>query len=222
MERWKERFAETAFARSADTAHDLKTPLNIAVLNLELLRMRVRKLVPGEEDAKTRDYAKAVELELRRLAAIFDAYFVQTVPPRGDESPTAVDLGPILMEEAAARSIPLDFPTGPARVVAHPSRIGLLAKLFFDGGSKLVEEGSATAGVRSAGREHAVTLRGRTTVDELELGKVFKFYYTDASGTPELSLATARLIAETYGGGMTLSRENDVVVLDLVLPQEEQ
>jgi hypothetical protein len=222
MERWKERFAETAFARSADTAHDLKTPLNIAVLNLELLRMRVRKLVPGEEDPKTRDYAKAVELELRRLAAIFDAYFVQTVPPRGEGSPAEVDLAPLLMEEAAARGVPLDPPAGPVRVGGHASRIRLLAKLFFDGGSKLVEQGSATAGVRSGAREHAVTLHGRTTVDELELGKVFKFYYTDASGTPELSLATARLIAETYGGGLTLSRENDVVVLELVLPQEEQ
>ena len=34
MEPWLEKFARANFLRSADTAHDLKTPLNIAVLNL--------------------------------------------------------------------------------------------------------------------------------------------------------------------------------------------
>jgi len=42
MEPWLESFARAIFARSS--AHDLKTPLNVAVLNLELLRMRLRKL----------------------------------------------------------------------------------------------------------------------------------------------------------------------------------
>src|SRR5512141_654401 len=51
MESWLESFARANFARSGDTAHDLKTPLNVAVLNLELLRMRLRKLA-GSDDEK--------------------------------------------------------------------------------------------------------------------------------------------------------------------------
>ena len=58
MDHWLERFARANFARSADTAHDLKTPLNVAVLNLELLRMRMRKLA-GDDDEKLAGYAKA-------------------------------------------------------------------------------------------------------------------------------------------------------------------
>ena len=67
MESWLESFATTNFRRSSDTAHDLKTPLNVAVLNLELLRMRVSKLAGGE-DEKVNAYAKSIELELRRMA----------------------------------------------------------------------------------------------------------------------------------------------------------
>ena len=60
MESWLDHFASTNFRRSSDTAHDLKTPLNVAVLNLELLRMRVAKLT-GDDDEKVSAYAKAIE-----------------------------------------------------------------------------------------------------------------------------------------------------------------
>jgi hypothetical protein len=51
---------------------------------------------------------------------------------------------------------------------------------------------------------------------------LFKFYYTDPSGTPDLSLATARLIAETYGGSLTATEKGDTVVLELSLPAGEE
>src|SRR4051812_25969655 len=102
METWLERFAETAFRRSGDTAHDLKTPLNIAVLNLELLRMRLRKLVEGE-DEKLETYARAVELELRRLAQIFDAFFLLSSPPKSEGEPAAFDIGRVCIDAAADR-----------------------------------------------------------------------------------------------------------------------
>ena len=60
MERWLEFFARTNFERSGDTAHDLKTPLNVAVLNLELLRMRLAKLLEGKDDAKIEGYTSAI------------------------------------------------------------------------------------------------------------------------------------------------------------------
>ena len=67
MDFWLENFAQANFPRSADTAHDLKTPLNVAVLNLELLRMRLRKVsgeATGREDRRIR---ALVDIELRRL-----------------------------------------------------------------------------------------------------------------------------------------------------------
>src|SRR5512138_3821911 len=101
MDRWLERFAETAFLRSADTAHDLKTPLNIAVLNLELLRMRLKKLLE-DEDPKIEAYASALETELRRLAQIFDAFFILSSPPKAEGDPVAFDFGPVCTEVASA------------------------------------------------------------------------------------------------------------------------
>src|SRR5437762_11731036 len=72
MQDWLESFATTAFRRSADTAHDLKTPLNVAVLNLELLRMRLAKLIEGG-DEKLTAYAASIDVELRRMARIVDS-----------------------------------------------------------------------------------------------------------------------------------------------------
>ena len=83
MEPWLESFARTGFRRSSDTAHDLKTPLNVAVLNLELLRMRVAKLAESTSDEKIAGYAAAIETELRRMARIFDAFFLLSAPPKG-------------------------------------------------------------------------------------------------------------------------------------------
>src|SRR5438309_2002884 len=70
MEPWLEKFARANFLRSADTAHDLKTPLNIAVLNLELLRMRIAKISEASGDEKIAGHAAAIESELRRMARI--------------------------------------------------------------------------------------------------------------------------------------------------------
>src|SRR5512132_780651 len=102
MEPWLESFAQTVFQRSSDTAHDLKTPLNVAVLNLELLRMRLRKLAGGEDDPKVLQYAQAIETELRRLAQIFDAFFVLSTPPKGEAAPEPVDVRAICAEVACA------------------------------------------------------------------------------------------------------------------------
>ncbi|HYU27174.1 MAG TPA: histidine kinase dimerization/phospho-acceptor domain-containing protein, partial [Thermoanaerobaculia bacterium] len=67
MDSWLEHFARTSFRRSSDTAHDLKTPLNVAVLNLELLRMRIAKLAgAAADDEKVVAYVRSIETELRR------------------------------------------------------------------------------------------------------------------------------------------------------------
>src|SRR6202051_4088699 len=104
MESWLESFATTNFRRSSDTAHDLKTPLNVAVLNLELLRMRVSKLAGGE-DEKVNAYAKSIELELRRMARIFDTFFVLSTPPKGEGEPQEVDLCRLCSEAASGAGL---------------------------------------------------------------------------------------------------------------------
>ncbi len=218
MERWQELFAETVFRRSADTAHDLKTPLNIGVLNLELLRMRLRKLeAPAEGDSKLESHVLAIDTELRRLATIFDAFFVFSVPPRGDEPPEMVDVSPLFVEAGAREGAGVAVDT-PAVIFAHPSRIETLGKLFFEGTSRLIDLPAARISFSVAEERMMLGVEGALTSQDDELAKVFKFYYTDASGAPDLSLAISRLIAETYGGGVTAENQNGIAVIELILP----
>lgn len=220
MERWKQLFAEAVFQRSSDTAHDLKTPLNIGILNLELLRMRLRKLEAGaESDSKVEIHAQAIDTELRRLATIFDDFFVFSVPPRGEEPPETHDAATIFVEAGAREGVALAIDS-PAMVFAHASRIETLSKLFFEGTSRLVDLSMSRISSSVAGGRMMVRVEGALRSQEAELAKVFKFYYTDPSGAPDLSLATSRLIAETYGGRVTAEQQDEIARIELILPIE--
>ena len=217
MDPWLEAFARAAFLRSSDTAHDLKTPLNVAVLNLELLRMRVKKLT-GSEDAKVNEYSRAIDLELRRMAEIFDTFFVLSTPPRGEDAPVLVDVSAILMDVAEEAGFPMGAVQS-ATVKAHEARIRQAFKLFFSGASKVLspQKREVFAGNGDPGA-FSIRIAGVPVASDFELSRIFKFYYTAADGTPDLSLAAARLIAETYGGELNAVEESDKVTLRLSLP----
>jgi hypothetical protein len=209
MDPWLEPFAETAFRRSADTAHDLKTPLNVAILNLELLKMRLAKLVAAPDDKLTA-YALSIEAELRRMARIFDAFFLLSAPPKNDGEPQPVDIAALSGDGG-----------DPAWVMAHESRIREALKLFGDGAARVLADGWSTTTSRGRGR-FEVVIQGLPQAKDFELTKLFKFYYTDPEGNPDLSLASARLIAETYGGELLAGEEHDKVWLRLTFPLGEK
>jgi signal transduction histidine kinase len=209
MDSWLEHFATAMFRRSIDTAHDLKTPLNVAVLNLELLRMRVRKI--ADDDAKIAEYAASIETELRRMAAIFDAFFIFCTPPNTDAEPHRIDVAPLLA--AAASNAGFTVQVDPFFIMAHQSRIQQAFKLFFDGASRVFPPEGAMATVVGTDTQLDIQISGSPIVEYDPL-KVFKFYYTDPSGNPDLSLAAARLIIETYGGELNVD-ESDTLRLSL-------
>jgi nitrogen fixation/metabolism regulation signal transduction histidine kinase len=215
MDPWLEHFARANFRRSADTAHDLKTPLNVAVLNLELMRMRLAKVLDGD-DPKLAGYAKAIEVELRRMGRIFDAFFLLSTPP-ADAAPEPVDLAPIVADAAAAESIEL-LVSETALVLAHEPRIRQAVTLFFEGAAKLLAGGTGTAVVDREARKYAVTVAGKPASGDFEPTRIFKFYYTGPDGSPDLSLAVARLIAETYGGEINAVEDRDKVSIRLSFP----
>src|SRR5882724_3055098 len=217
MDSWLESFARTNFRRSTDTAHDLKTPLNVAVLNLELLRMRVSRLA-GDDDEKVNAYARSIELELRRLARIFDAFFVLTAPPKDEGAPVSVDAGALCYEMAADASFPLVAAPGEFHVVGHPSRIRQAFTLFFEGLSRVLREEGREVSVEKTSDRFTITVTGTPAPADFEMTKIFKFYYTDAAGNPDLALAEARLIAETYGGELDAVEDRDKVAISLSFP----
>jgi nitrogen fixation/metabolism regulation signal transduction histidine kinase len=215
MDSWLERFANTGFRRSSDTAHDLKTPLNVAVLNLELLRMRIRKLAGGD-DEKVIAYARSIESELRRMAQIFDAFFILSTPPKGEGEPQAIDICAICADEASSAGVAVEIGAS-VGVHGHESRIRHALKLFFDGATRLLRPEDRVATIATNGH-FVLSVVGKPSLEEFEIAKIFKFYYTDAEGNPDLSLAAARLIAETYGGELNASQDRDKVTLQLSLP----
>ncbi|HEY2829595.1 MAG TPA: histidine kinase dimerization/phospho-acceptor domain-containing protein [Thermoanaerobaculia bacterium] len=230
MENWLEQFARASFAHSADTAHDLKTPLNVAVLNLELLRMRLRKLA-GEDDEKLNGYGKAIEVELRRMGRIFDAFFLLSTPPK--EEPASVDVAAICAEllcgagnPAGDRKPPAGLPAPdaggvdagePFLIRAHEPRIRQAFKMFFEGLAAVLRTEDHRIEV-SRNADFAVTVTGTAVAADFDVSKIFKFYYTDSNGNPDLSLATARLIVETYGGELSAADDRDKVVIRMILP----
>ncbi|HEV7425911.1 MAG TPA: histidine kinase dimerization/phospho-acceptor domain-containing protein [Thermoanaerobaculia bacterium] len=219
MESWLDHFAQTNFRRSSDTAHDLKTPLNVAVLNLELLRMRVAKLTGGD-DEKVNTYAKAIEQELRRMAKIFDAFFIFSTPPKDGEDVIEIDLCPRCTEAAAGAKFELTGVDGSFKIRGHDSRIRQALKMFFEGTSRVLHEDGRSASVDRKTDRFTLAVTGKPASPDFEITKVFKFYYTDALGNADLSLAAARLIAETYGGELNALEERDKVSIGLSFPGE--
>jgi signal transduction histidine kinase len=216
MEPWLDRFARANFLRSADTAHDLKTPLNVAVLNLELLRMRLRK-VAGDEDEKIAGYTRAIEVELRRLGSIFDAFFLLSTPPKNDELPSPVDVAAISAEAAASAGVSFNA-DGSAAIEAHEARIRQAAQLFFRSATKLLLPEGLSARASRNEQSWTLAITGKPRAEDFEATRIFKFYYTDAEGSPDLSAAVARLIVETYGGELNAVEEHDKVTLRLSFP----
>lgn len=221
MDEWLEAFARTAFRRSGDTAHDLKTPLNVAVLNLELLKMRVAKLGSAGDDEKIAGYAKSIEMELRRMARIFDTFFLLSAPPKEDADPVAIDVCPMCIDAAAAIGIELSLES-PVNVLGHEARIQQAMKMFFEGAAKVLRPEGRRASAERNEQGFRLTVSGVPSAEDFEVTKLFKFYYTDPLGNPDLSLAAARLIAETYGGELNASQERDKVLLRLSFPPGER
>jgi hypothetical protein len=220
LDRWLQLFAQANFLRSADTAHDLKTPLNVAVLNLELLRMRVRKLTEANDDPKLIEYAQAIDVELRRMARIFDTFFLLSTPPKGEGSPPLVDVAGIFRDAASTAGYSWN-PEASANVYAHEGRIRQAFKLFFEGAAKTLKSAGRRLSVELIGQRFTAVLEGSPEGADFELTRIFKFYYTDPNGNPDVSLAAARLIAETYGGELYASEESDKVWLRFSLPLGE-
>lgn len=221
MHRWLENFAHAIFRRSGDTAHDLKTPLNVAVLNLELLRMRIRKLAGGEEDEKVAAYARSIELELRRMARIFDTFFLLSTPPKGEDAPGMIDAAAICA--AVGSTAGYSTPSAPPSLVAgHEPRIRQAFQMFFEGAARTLKPEGRELAIARDSQHMRATISGVLTTEDFELTKIFKFYYTDPFGEADLSLAASRLIVETYGGELNAVQESGKVVLRLSLPLGEQ
>jgi hypothetical protein len=94
--------------------------------------------------------------------------------------------------------------------------------MFFEGIANVLKADTREVAVERSERRLHLTVSGQPQADSFELTKIFKFYYTDADGKPDLALAATRLIVETYGGELKATQERDKVSIRLSFPLGEQ
>jgi hypothetical protein len=106
------------------------------------------------------------------------------------------------------------------KIRAHDSRIRQALRMFFEGTSHVLMENGREAAIERVPGRFTVAVTGSPAASDFEITKIFKFYFTDALGNADLSLASARLIAETYGGELDALEDRDKVSIRLSFPGE--
>lgn len=209
MSRPPQSWDTTIRTRSKDVAHDIKTPINIAVLNLELLRMSL--LRDPDPDQKRLEQCASAERELRRIAQIMDAWISVLRVEHGD---AASSVSPIVSEVARELGLSLKV-SGELEVQVTEEVLRKLAEDTLSGAADALDGAEAT--LEAEKDQFRLTIRGNPR-DSTEIGKIFKFYYTDASQKPRLELATARLMAEALGGSLQMEHDEDETAFILEMP----
>jgi hypothetical protein len=216
VERTVEALATAILGRSQDVAHDLKTPLNIIVLNVELLKMRLHALdAEAAADEKVVEHCRSIEREARRVAAIADAFLgIASIPK---EESREIDVAAVLTERLREHGFEPGSAVPGFRIRTYPSRWSHTCSLLGSGMARVVDAQTSEVTIETRGETLMLNLRGEIASSDIEFGKLFKFYYTDPSGEPDPSLAAARLLAETIGGSVGTHYGDGMFHLELVL-----
>lgn len=215
-----EKLARAILRRSPDLAHDIKTPLNIVALNVELLRMRLRGLASElEDDARVQEHCRSIDRETRRIAAIADAFLsIARLPEdveleRRNAAESLID---------ALRSESFNVSGAHAcEVTVYSTRLEKTAKNLSRGIASVIEPQRASVDCDVLDDRLTISIEGPCRDETAEFGKLFKFYYTDPSGEPNLMLASARLLLESMGGSIDMQISEGIVQFRIELQGDE-
>jgi signal transduction histidine kinase len=207
--------------------HDLKAPLNTAMLLMDLLGRSLEKGDAGDQIEKNLETVEEVRRELRRMSDALPRLL--SLPDPGDEAPQPFDLGPqlresldLLRQQVLLRGARLvrRFPAEPVVVVARLSDV-LHAVLN-------VVLNAIEASPRGSQIEVVLErLAGNVRISVLDRGPglppglgqtVLEPRVTTLDGHDGLGLPVAKTILEEHGGSLRLlPREGGgtVAVLDL-------
>jgi signal transduction histidine kinase len=181
-------------------AHDLRAPLNAAVLNIELLRRALADDAPPEFAQRRGAFLGVIEKELGRVRSALEALLVEFAPGRGvqdhfDLRELLDHVGRLLAAQARQQRLTLvvDAPDEPVAVVADRDA---LRQAILQLAVAALERAAAGGGVRLILEQDLDSARLRIT--------------GGGSGAARLD-AVARAIVEEQGGR--------VAILDDVPPE---
>lgn len=215
-----ELLARAILRRSPDLAHDIKTPLNIVALNVELLRMRLRGLASElEGDEKIQEHCRSIDREIRRISAIADAFLSVARVPEDAETQRR-NAAAALVDALREESFRVDE-AGACDLTVYSSRLDKAAGLLARGVATVIDPEQSE--VECLVQDHILTVRieGPLRDETAEIGKLFKFYYTDPSGEPNLLLASAQLLLESMGGSIDMQISKGIVQFRIELQGDE-
>lgn len=215
-----EMLARAILRRSSDVAHDIKTPLNIVALNVELLRMRLRSIaVEIDGDDKIQEHCRSIDRETRRVSAIADAFLsVARIPE--DAQPERKNAAAVIIEALRDESFTV-IDADACNLSVYSSRLEKAAKMLASGLETVIDAEQSKVECLVEGGRLTLRVEGRLRDERVEIGKLFKFYYTDPSGEPNLRLAMAQLLLESMGGSIDMQISEEIVQFRIELQGDE-
>lgn len=198
-------------------AHEIRNPLNAAVLQLHLLNRNLDRLA-AEEDTRSalKDRARIVGDEIGRLNRLLTE-FLELARPRGIarepvHMPKLVDEVLDLEEESAKRkgiAIVRDLPEDGCVALGDREKLKQVTiNLVVNALEAMKQGGTLTASVRAAG-EH-VEMRFQDTgpgIDPEVLTNVFDPFFTTKEAGTGLGLSIVRKIVDQHGGEVAIESE---------------
>ena len=209
--------ALSAMARLAmNLAHEIRNPLNAAVLQLHLLGRHVDKLPVDEESrAALRHKTEIVGDEIGRLSRLLTE-FLELARPRGPvrelvhfsklvEEVLDLEQGP-----ASARGVLVERDLGSDCVlVGDPEKLKQVVLNLVMNGLEAMKEGGAL-GVRVAYEGDRVRLEVEDTgtgIEPFALAQVFDPFFTTKEGGTGLGLSIVRKIVDQHQGEVRIESE---------------
>jgi PAS domain S-box-containing protein len=211
-------------------AHEIRNPLNAAVLQMHLLGKQVEREVPGEDArASMRDRVQIVVGEIKRLGRLLTE-FLELARPRGlSREPVAIAevLDSVIemhQAEASQRGVTVervdDGEVVPPVLGDREKLRQVFVNLFVNALDATPSGGSVRLTPRRTGdrvRVEVVDTGGG--IAERDLSRLFDPFFTTKPGGTGLGLSIVRKILEQHGGSLHLrSKLNQGTTVAVELP----
>ncbi len=207
-------------------AHDLRSPLNAMVVNLELLGDAVLPDASGEDlEARRRRYVRVLKEEMERLNKRVQAFLSQTAPADGsrrrefDLSAMIRDMVLFVEPQASKQNTELELklPDGPTNVYGNPDTIrqAILCLVVnaleaLDSQDRPDGAGRIEIGVHDLGDEIALWIADDGPgIPEAIADSAFDLHVTTKENGSGIGLHVAREVIEDHGGELTLARPDE-------------
>ena len=200
---------------AAGLAHEVRNPLNSALLQLAVLRRRLER--PDSKPESLQPVANVIEQELQRLDRLVDDFIAFAQPRPLDLRPTDLSslcrtIGASLAPEAAAASVDLrlELPQHLPTLLADPERLQhVLLNLARNALDAMPDGGRLTLRVRPGERTVEVDVAD-TGAGLPEEAPVFDAFFTTKANGTGLGLSIVHRIVSDHGGTVRVrSRPGD-------------